>query len=153
LLTGRPPFLGGTDVDTLKQVLEAEPAPPRRLRPDLPRDLDTLCLRCLEKHPRRRYAGAAALADDLRRFLDGRPIHARPVRAWERVWKWLRRRPATAGLLAVTAAALAGLVLGAVLYSAQLRRHNVELGATAAREREQRELADRRPANPGMRCI
>ena len=78
-LTGRPPFLGASAIETLKLVATTDVVPPRRQRPDVPRDLETICLKCLEKEPGRRYADAAALAEDLRRFLDGRPIAARPV--------------------------------------------------------------------------
>jgi serine/threonine protein kinase len=91
-LTGRPPFQGATDQDTLKQVATQAPTPPRRLRPDLPRDLEAICLRCLAKEPAGRYASAAALAEDLRRFLDSKPVHARPRGFWERAWNWIRRR-------------------------------------------------------------
>jgi WD40 repeat protein len=103
LLTGRPPFRGATILETLEQVRLEDPLPPSRLQPRLPRDLDTICLRCLEKHPLRRYATAAALADDLHRFLNGQPILARPTSLWERTVKWARRRPAVAGLLAALA--------------------------------------------------
>src|SRR5262249_36553949 len=98
LLTGRPPFRAETPLDTLLQVLSADPVPPSRLQPKLPRDLETICLKCLEKEPLRRYAGALDLADDLRRFLDHEPIQARPVGAAGRLVKWARRRPAIAAL-------------------------------------------------------
>jgi WD40 repeat protein len=110
LLTGRPPFQAATPLETLRRVCEQSPVPPHHLQPGLPRDLETVCLKCLEKDPRRRYASAAELADDLRRFREGRPVTARPSPAWERAWKWARRRPAVAGLSAavvgVTALAL-----------------------------------------------
>jgi WD40 repeat protein len=100
MLTGQPPFRGDSPLETLVQVSHADPLPPRRLRPLLPRDLETICLKCLEKDPRRRYASAAALADDLRRFRAGEPIVARPVGLAGRAAKWARRRPAVATLLA-----------------------------------------------------
>jgi WD40 repeat protein len=100
-LTGRPPFLAETSLDTVLQVIHAEPVPPSRLRPKVPRELETVCLKCLEKDPRRRYDTALDLAEDLRRFLVGEPIKARPVRLWQRGVKWARRRPAVAGLLAL----------------------------------------------------
>jgi tetratricopeptide (TPR) repeat protein len=108
-LTGRPPFQGPTPLDTILQVLSLEPVPPSRLQPGVPRDLETICLKCLEKAPKKRYASALELADDLRRYLEGLPIRARAVRAWERALKWARRRPATALLLAVSAAAVLAL--------------------------------------------
>jgi tetratricopeptide (TPR) repeat protein len=113
MLTGRPPFKAQTPLDTLLQVLGDEPVPPCRLQPRTPRDLETICLRCLRKEPARRYASAGDLADDLGRFLEGRPVAARPAPRWERVLKWTRRRPAVAALaaavLVVTAVGL-GLV-------------------------------------------
>lgn len=99
LLTGRPPFHGATMLDTLEQVRTKEPTPPRRLQPKLPLDLETICLKCLEKNPRNRYSSALALAEDCRRFLDNEPIRARPVRLWERAVRQVKRRPATAALL------------------------------------------------------
>ncbi|HKI30895.1 MAG TPA: serine/threonine-protein kinase [Gemmataceae bacterium] len=96
LLTGRPPFLGATRRDTLKLVLTREPAPPRKTRPDVPRDLDTICLKCLEKDPARRYATADDLAEELRRFLDDRTILARRPSLTARAVRRLRRHPARA---------------------------------------------------------
>jgi WD40 repeat protein len=110
-LTGRPPFKAATAVETIEQVRTREPVPPTRLQPGTPRDLETVCLKCLQKAPGRRYPSAEALAEELRRYLDGRPILARPVSALERMAKWARRRPAVAGLSAAlvlgTAASLA----------------------------------------------
>jgi WD40 repeat protein/tRNA A-37 threonylcarbamoyl transferase component Bud32 len=135
-LTGSPPFKAATVLDTLEQVRAQEPVPPRRLQPKVPRDLETICLKCLQKDPSRRYAEAAALADDLRRFLDGRAIQARPTGPWGHTVKWARRRPAVTALLA----ALLGMaVLGAGLVAWQWR------DAVTARhaEAEQRRRAER----------
>jgi serine/threonine protein kinase/Tfp pilus assembly protein PilF len=100
MLAGRPPFQGDSTLDILRQVETAEPVPPGRLRPRLPRDLETICLKCLDKESRRRYAGADALGADLRRFLAGEPVRARPVSQTEKLWRWCRRKPVLAGLLA-----------------------------------------------------
>jgi WD40 repeat protein len=101
LLTGRPPFKAETALETLRQVTATEVVPPNRLVSSVPRDLETICLKCLEKDPARRYERAGNLADDLRCFLAGAPIRARRIHAWERVWKWARRRPAIASLSAL----------------------------------------------------
>src|SRR5262245_16346141 len=115
LLTGRPPFKGTGMLETLEQVRTLEPVPPRRLQPAIPRDLETICLKCLQKDPARRYAVAGELADDLRRFLDGLPVRARPTSRLERWAKRARRNPLatslTAGLcLVLIAAAAYGVV-------------------------------------------
>jgi tetratricopeptide (TPR) repeat protein len=106
LLTGRPPFVGETPWEVLLRVKVQDPVPPRLLWPGVPRDLETVCLKCLEKQPQGRYGSAGELADEMRRFLDGRPIQARPINAWGRLVRWARRRPVvaalSAGLLAVT---------------------------------------------------
>ncbi len=102
MLTGRPPFLGASAMETLRLVVSADVVPPRRQRPGVPRDLETIALKCLEKEPGRRYPDAEALADDLRRFLEGRPIAARPVGPAGRLWRWGRRNK----VLAATASAL-----------------------------------------------
>jgi WD40 repeat protein len=110
LVTGRPPFQAATPMDTVIQLLSDEPVPPRRLNAALSRDLETICLKCLEKEPARRYRSAQALADELNRFLSGEPIVARPVGPAERALKWVRRRPVIAGLSAsVLLTALLGL--------------------------------------------
>ncbi|HYH64342.1 MAG TPA: serine/threonine-protein kinase, partial [Urbifossiella sp.] len=100
LLTGRPPFQAATPLETLRQVVELDPVPPRAVNPAVPRDLDTVCMTCLRKEPANRYPSAAAVADELGRYLDGKPILARPVGRLERARKWARRNPAVAASLA-----------------------------------------------------
>jgi WD40 repeat protein/tRNA A-37 threonylcarbamoyl transferase component Bud32 len=109
LLTGRPPFRGATPMETLEQVRAHDPVPPGRLQGRMPRELDTVCLKCLQKEPASRYDSAQALADDLRRFLGGEPILARPVKAWERTVKWAKRRPVIAALILVVQFLLSAL--------------------------------------------
>jgi serine/threonine-protein kinase len=135
VLTGRPPFRGETAAETELQVVHQEPVPPSRLNPRVPRDLETICLKCLHKEPERRYASAADLADDLRRFLEGRPIQARRLGLAARLWRWCRRKPAAAALLA-TALAFVGLALGGGFW---LERQQAERREEKARQ-EGREL-------------
>jgi WD40 repeat protein len=129
LLTGRPPFKGPTPLDTVLQVVAEEPVALRQLQPKLPRDLETVCLKCLEKEPGRRYASADALAEDLRRFPGGEPVRAMPLSAWGRGWKWARRRPAMAGLLGVSGVAVLAVGTAAVglLYSNQVEKQRDEV--------------------------
>jgi eukaryotic-like serine/threonine-protein kinase len=111
-LTGRPPFRAATPLETLRQIETVEPVSAARLQPATPRDLDTICLKCLSKEPQQRYASAGALADDLRRFIEGRPILARPVGVLGRAWRWCRRNPRVAALLAALALALSAGFIG-----------------------------------------
>ncbi|MBA4189456.1 MAG: hypothetical protein C0467_15810 [Planctomycetaceae bacterium] len=104
-LTGRPPFQSNTVLETLRMVVSDEPESPRSIRPEIPRDLEAICLKCLEKKPAHRYPTAEALADDLRRFLAGLPVVARPQSRVARGLKWCRRRPALMGLLLLLALA------------------------------------------------
>jgi WD40 repeat protein len=129
-LSGRPPFQAATVLDTLQQVRQQEPVSPHRLlgsnKRACPTDLETICLKCLEKEPRRRYASAGALADDLRRYLAGEPIAARPVGPVGRTWRWCRRNPAVATLTGLAALLLVvitvGALVGNVILRQQLRR-------------------------------
>jgi serine/threonine-protein kinase len=107
LLTGRPPFRGANPMDTVTRVTRDDPVPPARVQPKTPLDLETICLKCLQKEPARRYADCFELAEDLRRFLTGEPILARPVGHIERLWRWCRRNPT----LAAAAAAILSLLL------------------------------------------
>src|SRR5262245_10368560 len=127
LLTGRPPFRGATPLSTLEQVRTQDPVPPRRFR-SLSLDLETICLKCLEKQPAKRYSSAQDLADDLRCVLDGRPIQARPIRIWQHLWRSARRHP-VAVAWSLGAAALLCLLLTAWSYfraKDELARHQIE---------------------------
>jgi WD40 repeat protein/tRNA A-37 threonylcarbamoyl transferase component Bud32 len=131
MLSGELPFRGTARM-MLDQVLHGEPRSLRSLNDRLPRDLETICLKCLQKEPGRRYAGAAALAEDLRRFLAGRPIEARPVGRAERLWRWGRRNPLVAGLVAALFLVLAAGLAGAT--SQWLRAEAKASAATLARQ-------------------
>ncbi|MBX6314156.1 MAG: serine/threonine protein kinase [Isosphaeraceae bacterium] len=151
LVTGRPPFKTDSALETLRRVVTEEPERPRRLRRGLPRDLETIALKCLAKRPERRYATAAHLAEDLRRFLANEPILARSTPTWERAWKWGRRRPAHAALLALVLLSGAIGVGGLFWYNRLLHWHNTQLQAALQRAergeqeaRRQDELAERR---------
>ncbi len=145
LLTGRPPFGGKSNLETLRRVATDEPVPPRQRRAGIPRDLETICLKCLAKRPDRRYSAAADLAEDLERFVEGRPIAARPTPTWERAARWARRNPAAAALVsAVLMATVAGLG-GLIWHASVLRDKNAELRREAVRtERHARDAGIQR---------
>ncbi len=121
LLTDRPPFSADTTMAVIMQVMTQEARRVRQLNSKVPADLETICMKCLQKEPSRRYASAAALADDLDRFLAGEPIHARPISRVERVIKWARRRPTAAALLVIVCLTVAALLIGGWWYNAKLQ--------------------------------
>ncbi len=121
LLTSRPPFQAATLEETLQQVFEREPVSPRALNPNLARDLETICLKCLEKEPARRYPTAQAVADELGRFLRGEPVQARPIGAVGKIWRWCRRKPALAAVGAIAAVLLLTLAIGGPIVAARQR--------------------------------
>ncbi|HMC63448.1 MAG TPA: serine/threonine-protein kinase, partial [Gemmataceae bacterium] len=129
LLTGRPPFVGEALTDTLDQVLNAEPVSPRLLNPSVPRDLETICLKCLEKEPDKRYTTALALADELGRFLNNEAVHARPVTRITRAWRWCRRKPALAGALSTAVVLLLAVLVGSPIAIFRINQaRNAEAG-------------------------
>jgi serine/threonine-protein kinase len=140
LLTGRPPFRSESSAETVLQVIYQEPAAPSQLNAKVPRDLETICLKCLNKEPGRRYASATALADDLKRFGEGRPIHARPLGWGGRVWRWGRRNPAAAALLGATGLFTLVLLGGGLSLAVQQanRRQAVEADLRAVADLQQR---------------
>jgi WD40 repeat protein/serine/threonine protein kinase len=121
LLTGRPPFSGHGQLETLRQVIADDPLPPRRLRADVPADLEAVVLKCLEKDPGRRYSSASGLAADLERYLAGEPTHVRPPGRWERLRRKARRHPAWVATLMTVAACAMVLAAASGLYDARLR--------------------------------
>jgi len=146
LLTGRPPFKGQTIWETLKQVRKQDPVPPSHLHLKVPRDLETICLKCLRKSSASRYRAAQDLADDLQRFLDGRAILARRVPGWERAGKWVLRHPAPAALMGVIVLAVA-LLAGQFVYNSIQTRQKLDVATADLREVLQRENKIREIAN------
>jgi serine/threonine-protein kinase len=127
LLTGRPPFHGATPLDTLEQVRSQEPIPPTRLQPKVPTDLETICLKALQKESPKRYTSCEELATDLQSFLDGKPIKARPVSKAEIAWRWCKRNPRIAIPTAAAVLLLIGLAVGGTYAAVTIARANVEI--------------------------
>ena len=153
LLTHRQPFQGETDLQTLRKIESEEPTSIRRLRPDSSIDLETICLKCLQKEPTKRYHSAGALAEDLRRYLAGEPIQARPISSLERLSKWARRRPGSAAAISITTMAVITLLGVSLWYNARLSDYLTESKAATleasrqlARQRELSYAADMRIA-------
>ncbi len=141
LLIGTPPFRASTALETLEQVRSQEPAISRKGQPKVPLDLETICLTCLAKDPSKRYGGAQALAEDLNRYLAGEPVMARPPSAREQIQKWIRRRPAWAALIAVSAAAVLTLVSVVLADNVRLQHQRDVADSNQRKADEQRQLA------------
>jgi serine/threonine protein kinase/WD40 repeat protein len=142
MVTGRPPFQGASPAETLARVLDNEPVSPTWWRAGLPRDLETICLKCLEKDRQRRYSNALELAEDLRRFQAGEPIKARPIGVLGRTWRWCRRQPVAAAALAAAGALGLALVITVLVYNARLQEALTREHALAEERRSQLVQAD-----------
>jgi WD40 repeat protein/serine/threonine protein kinase len=158
LLTSRPPFLADTFEATLRQVLDRDPIPPRQFNPNVPADLETICLKCLEKEPAKRYATARELAEELDRFLHDEPIHARPVGRVEKAWRWCRRKPALAGSVLLILLLLLLITIGSPLAAYRINRERqraeeqaTRAEASAANERRERYYASIAAADSHIR--
>jgi serine/threonine-protein kinase len=148
-LTGRPPFRGPTIYHTLQQLRTTEPVPPTRLQPGVPRDVETICLKCLQKDRAKRYASAGELAADLGRFLGNEPIQARPVGGVERAWRWCRRNPRQAALLGVALALLLGWA-GTASGMAVLLKLKMDEAVEAQRKEEEARIAADKSAKEAL---
>ena len=149
MLTGRPPFRGESSMDTMLQVMTEEPVPPRRLQPKVPVDLETICLKALQKEPKKRYSSAEALAEDLRRFQNNEPILARPIGVVGRTIKWARRRPALAALAFLGFASFFTILLVSLYYNAELakaskldRQRLQDISAEKTKAENERQIAE-----------
>jgi serine/threonine-protein kinase len=140
-LTGRPPFLAPKPYETIMQVLRDEPISPRQMQPNVPIDLETICLKALQKDPEKRYPSCSALAADLGRFLRNEPIQARPVGKWEQAWRWYRRNPVIGNLSAGIAFALLAIAGISTWSALSLQKKNRDLASSESRERNAAELA------------
>jgi serine/threonine protein kinase len=141
MLCGRPPHRGRSDLDTLRRVVDDEIVPPRRLNRDVPRDLESICLKCLEKYPARRFDGAGALAEDLRRFLAAAPTKTRPPGRWERARRAARRHRLAIATLAILAAAAAAVLAGISRYEARIQQTRQQAGRLSDEARRGEEAA------------
>ncbi len=146
-LTGTPPFRGATVAETLDQVRNQEPVPIRRLLPKTPLDLETIALKCLNKEPARRYENAQEVADELERFLEGRPILARPAGRLERTWRWCRRNPAVASLLLMCGLFLAVLIVGWAIFTFNLEEQRSKATKNAQIANDKTAIARRTEQN------
>ena len=154
LLTGTPPHRGETDLETLRLVADQDPRSPRALRPGVPRDLETIALKCLEKRPAQRYLSARELCADLQRFLDGRPVKSRPVAPWARAGKWAKRRPIHAALAAVLGAGAVAVAVGLEWGRVREKRYLDELRAAEDRSRRnETEARDQRALAASVRQL
>ena len=142
LLTDRPPFVGETVADSLTQVLNSDPIRPRLLNPNVPADLEVICLKCLEKDPARRYPTAQALADELGRFLRDEPIYARPINRVEKAWRWCRRKPVVASLSAATMLLLFAVAIGSPIAAFRIDRERSRAEQHARELRQNLYVAD-----------
>jgi len=140
LLAGRPPFRSANVCDTLDQVKSQAPVSPRHLHSAVPRDLETICLKCLEKERHRRYASAQGLSEELQRYLNGQPILARPISRTARVWRWCRRKPLTASLIAASAIFMVSVIV-LLQYISYTRRHHTEQTTAERNENERKRAA------------
>lgn len=148
LLTGRPPFIGPTPMDTVMQVIREEPVPPSRLQPEVPKDLETVCLKALQKETQKRYPSCFEFAEDLHRFLAAQEIQAKPISDIEKLWRWAKRNPKVAALLSTIGVLLIGVAVGSTYAAISINEKKKE--ADAAKElalkneeiaREQADLA------------
>lgn len=141
LLTGRPPFRGESRIDTIQQVISLEPVPPSQLNAKVHRDLETICLKCLEKEPGKRYPTAQVLGERLRQFIDGKPIPDRPIGNVERSWRWCRRNPPLASVVGLSLFLVVALVVSSVVFGIQQGKISDQLRSTLQESQRQKALS------------